>query len=521
MRRRAWAVVAGQELRDLWLGGPRAAAAARLQRAGERDHLPGRDQRGNQLPREARDGQPDPSGRGGVRRAGGAARGGGRDQRRARARHAREPAAHARRRAAHLVSGKLLAALSLWFAALIVAVPYVWFLGRDVGAVDDALVAGLLVGTLVAVSLTAFGIIVSVAGELQPPQPLGEPVRPAGAVRADAAARRREAGLGGRAAAAREPDDRRRALHAQRRHQPVRLDARSCPGSPRRSWRAWCSRSSRSSWCRASCRCAGARRDEAGASPCLRGASSCLLAARARERRAARAAVEVSLSRSAGLDAARRELRLRLPRSGTRAPRPLSGLVAHLNVVGLSSGIYVDPEDWSEERTKYLPPLGARRVDDASVERQGGHRRARRDLRRRAAGGPGRASRPSAPRWTSGSPRRRTSTRAACCRSRSACRRSWGARADRPPATPLAGRLRRRSLAVHVLALHVGPLLELERLLVGELERARRQAGELRQLQDLPLLAALAGRGLDVADARARSTSAGGRRRARRGWSRR
>ena len=52
-----------------------------------------------------------------------------------------------------LVSGKLLAALSLWLAALVVAVPYVWFLGRDVGAVDDALVAGLLVGTLVAISL--------------------------------------------------------------------------------------------------------------------------------------------------------------------------------------------------------------------------------------------------------------------------------------------------------------------------------------------------------------------------------
>jgi ABC-2 type transport system permease protein len=61
----------------------------------------------------------------------------------------------------HLVSGKLLAALSLWFASLLVAVPYVWFLGRDVGAVDDAIAAGLVVGTLVAISLTAFGIIVS------------------------------------------------------------------------------------------------------------------------------------------------------------------------------------------------------------------------------------------------------------------------------------------------------------------------------------------------------------------------
>jgi ABC-2 type transport system permease protein len=61
-----------------------------------------------------------------------------------------------------LVSGKLLAALSLWFAALVVAAPYIWFLGRDVGAVDDALAAGLLVGTLVAVPLAAFGLIVSV-----------------------------------------------------------------------------------------------------------------------------------------------------------------------------------------------------------------------------------------------------------------------------------------------------------------------------------------------------------------------
>jgi ABC-2 type transport system permease protein len=61
-----------------------------------------------------------------------------------------------------LASGKLFAALSLWFAALVVAVPYIWFLGRDVGAVDDALVAGLMVGTLVAISLTSFGLIVSV-----------------------------------------------------------------------------------------------------------------------------------------------------------------------------------------------------------------------------------------------------------------------------------------------------------------------------------------------------------------------
>ena len=38
--------------------------------------------------------------------------------------------------------------------------------------------------------------------------------------------------------------------------------------------------------------------------------------------------------------------------------RPLAGLVAHLNVVGLDPEIYVDPEDWSEERTKAVPDLG-------------------------------------------------------------------------------------------------------------------------------------------------------------------
>jgi hypothetical protein len=32
-------------------------------------------------------------------------------------------------------------------------------------------------------------------------------------------------------------------------------------------------------------------------------------------------------------------------------------MVAHLNIVGLSSGIYVDPEDWSDQRTKRLPAL--------------------------------------------------------------------------------------------------------------------------------------------------------------------
>jgi len=39
--------------------------------------------------------------------------------------------------------------------------------------------------------------------------------------------------------------------------------------------------------------------------------------------------------------------------------RPVSGLVAHLNVLGLDPNVYVDPEDWSSQRTIYLDPLPA------------------------------------------------------------------------------------------------------------------------------------------------------------------
>jgi ABC-2 type transport system permease protein len=60
-----------------------------------------------------------------------------------------------------LLGGKLVAAISVWLAAAVVAIPYVWFLGRDVGAVGDALAVGAGVGTLIALGLAGFGIVVS------------------------------------------------------------------------------------------------------------------------------------------------------------------------------------------------------------------------------------------------------------------------------------------------------------------------------------------------------------------------
>jgi hypothetical protein len=38
-------------------------------------------------------------------------------------------------------------------------------------------------------------------------------------------------------------------------------------------------------------------------------------------------------------------------------PAPARGLVAHLNVVDLTGHTYVDPEDWSSRRTRYLSPI--------------------------------------------------------------------------------------------------------------------------------------------------------------------
>lgn len=44
-----------------------------------------------------------------------------------------------------------------------------------------------------------------------------------------------------------------------------------------------------------------------------------------------------------------------------RGSAPVSGLIAHLNVLDLTGNTYVDPEDWSTTRTRYLDPIPAGR----------------------------------------------------------------------------------------------------------------------------------------------------------------
>jgi hypothetical protein len=42
-----------------------------------------------------------------------------------------------------------------------------------------------------------------------------------------------------------------------------------------------------------------------------------------------------------------------------RGAAAASGLIAHLNVLSLKDGVYVDPEDWASNRTRYLGPIPA------------------------------------------------------------------------------------------------------------------------------------------------------------------
>ena len=42
-----------------------------------------------------------------------------------------------------------------------------------------------------------------------------------------------------------------------------------------------------------------------------------------------------------------------------RSSTAVGGLIAHLNVLSFRSSVYVDPEDWSSRRTRYLAPIPA------------------------------------------------------------------------------------------------------------------------------------------------------------------
>ena len=60
-----------------------------------------------------------------------------------------------------LVAGKAVAAMSLWLAAYLVSVPYLWYLGRGTQVTARALGSGFVVGFLVALFLGGLGLTLS------------------------------------------------------------------------------------------------------------------------------------------------------------------------------------------------------------------------------------------------------------------------------------------------------------------------------------------------------------------------
>lgn len=60
-----------------------------------------------------------------------------------------------------IVAGKLFAAITLWLGCLVVALPYLWVLGRGVAIAGQAALLAFCVGTLVAVGLSCVGLLIS------------------------------------------------------------------------------------------------------------------------------------------------------------------------------------------------------------------------------------------------------------------------------------------------------------------------------------------------------------------------
>jgi hypothetical protein len=92
--------------------------------------------------------------------------------------------------------------------------------------------------------------------------------------------------------------------------------------------------------------------------PCVRALAAVLLVAgtAAAPATARAASPEVSMSRARVTTGVGEEFGFASV-IANRGSTPLAGLVAHLEVVSWDRDVYVDPEDWSSQRTRYLPPL--------------------------------------------------------------------------------------------------------------------------------------------------------------------
>jgi thiamine pyrophosphate-dependent acetolactate synthase large subunit-like protein len=87
----------------------------------------------------------------------------------------------------------------------------------------------------------------------------------------------------------------------------------------------------------------------------LRAGAVCVLAALLVAAPAA-AAPELSMSRAVVSTRIGADFRFQTTIANL-GPAPMEGLIAHLDVVSRDPSVYVDPEDWSPERTRYLARL--------------------------------------------------------------------------------------------------------------------------------------------------------------------
>jgi hypothetical protein len=246
--------------------------------------------------------------------------------------------------------GKLVAALSLWLAAFLITIPYVWFLGRGVGLVGDALRTGALVGTLLAVFLASLGVLISVfAASNRVSLSLSLLLLLALFVPTQLPSSAQQ-GWARRSPVADQPDHCGRALRREDRHQRARVE----PGrllAPLAGHR------------RGRLRGGGALRRRpvhppAGRRVGVRRLAAAVIVASVVWVPAARAAghLAVASDRAAVVTKLGRKFVVH-SRIENRGSAVAADLVAHLNVVDLSGHTYVDPEDWSSQRTRYLAPI--------------------------------------------------------------------------------------------------------------------------------------------------------------------
>ena len=274
------------------------------------------------------------------------------DQRRARARHAREPAAdaglapgaHARQaaRRALALAGRLRRSRCRTSGSSAAAS----------ASSATRCVTGAVVGTLLAVFLASLGVLISVfAGSNRVSLSLSLLVLLALFVPTQLPVER-TAGLGRRPAPARQPDHRGRALRREDRHERARLEPRTSPGCSRRWCAAVVSRPRRSSSAPATSGSGEGRPDEAAAARVWSSRARArrrLLPGRGLRSRTTATAITTKLGHKFAFHST----------IENRGATPARGLVAHLNVVDLTGHTYVDPEDWSSQRTRYLRPIPA------------------------------------------------------------------------------------------------------------------------------------------------------------------